>query len=271
MSKLTLNEELGKMRKILGLSENYDIDSSYEDSVMGDVPGETVGPEDEQYDDLIEFDIPNWALGALINGDESDLTDEEQEKLNAFVNDVVSKYGNANFMTPDEDEMDLGFLPRNDIDNLGGDCSRLLIRPTSGMDEEVDEGIGMFHDPIGFKKPELSAIDKMFTKEYKGNGIYVIYKNGEEVKTIEGEGNANAWINDQKRNMNNNADGMDENELDGGDIEEDSVKISMLVMSKLSDMQEENPELRDKINYIKSLIMKMNDKTEINLSDLENK
>jgi len=73
---------------------------------------------------------------------------------------------------------------------------------SSGMEPvKLKEGIGMFNDPIGFKKPELSDIDKMFTKEYKGDGIYVIFKNGKEVKTIKGEGNANAWINDQKRNM----------------------------------------------------------------------
>jgi len=66
---------------------------------------------------------------------------------------------------------------------------------------KLKEGIGMFHDPIGFKKPELSDIDKMFTKKYKGNGIYVIFKNGKEVKTIEGEGNANAWINDELRKL----------------------------------------------------------------------
>jgi len=68
-------------------------------------------------------------------------------------------------------------------------------------DIELKEGIGMFHDPIGYKKPELSDIDKMFTKEYKGNGMYVIYKNDKEVKTIEGEGNANAWINNEKRKL----------------------------------------------------------------------
>ena len=59
----------------------------------------------------------------------------------------------------------------------------------------------MFNDPIGYQKSELSNLDKMFTKEYKGNGIYVIYKNGEEVKTIEGEGNANAWINGEMRKL----------------------------------------------------------------------
>jgi hypothetical protein len=69
---------------------------------------------------------------------------------------------------------------------------------------DLKEGIRMFHDPIGFEKPELSDVDKMFTKEYKGDGVYVIYKNGEEVKTIEGEGNANAWINSEKRKLKEN-------------------------------------------------------------------
>lgn len=66
---------------------------------------------------------------------------------------------------------------------------------------DLREGINNFYNPPGFEKPELSDIDKMFTTKYKGNGIYVIYKNGEEVKTIEGEGNANAWINNEKRKL----------------------------------------------------------------------
>lgn len=73
--------------------------------------------------------------------------------------------------------------------------------PGSEKTIKLKEGIGMFNDPIGYKKSELSDLDKMFTKEYKGNGIYVIYKNGEEVKTIEGEGNANAWINGEMRKL----------------------------------------------------------------------
>ena len=120
MKKPILNEEVLRMRKMMGLSEDYDIDSHYEDSIMGDLPGETKEPEDDD-DDLIEFEIPNWALSALINGDESGLTDEDQEKLNAFVDDVVSKYGNAHFMMGDESETDLGFRHSNDIDNLGNE------------------------------------------------------------------------------------------------------------------------------------------------------
>jgi hypothetical protein len=75
-----------------------------------------------------------------------------------------------------------------------------------GTQKETNEGIGMFHDPIGFKKPELSDIDKMFTKEYQGNGIYFIFKNGKKVKSIKGEGNANAWINTEKRKLKESYD-----------------------------------------------------------------
>jgi hypothetical protein len=76
--------------------------------------------------------------------------------------------------------------------------------------QSTNEGIGMFNDPMGFKKPELSNINKIFTKEYKGEGMYDIFKNGKKVKSIEGEGNANAWINTEKRKLND----MSEEKLD---------------------------------------------------------
>jgi hypothetical protein len=64
--------------------------------------------------------------------------------------------------------------------------------------EGIDE-IGMFHDPIGYKKSKPNPADKIYTKEYQGNGVYKIFKNGKLIKTIEGEGNANAWMNQAKR------------------------------------------------------------------------
>jgi hypothetical protein len=207
------------MRKIMGLNESeldlskVDNPNAYTDDIINHNADR--GGDDFE-GELVEFIVPNWALSALINSDESGLTDEDREKLNAFVNDVVSQYGNANFMLPGEGEMELGFLRSNDIDNLGSDCSRLLINPSAGVDEsELD----------------LSKVD-----------------------------NPNAYTDDI---INHNAD------RGGDDFDEDSVRISMLVMSALSDMQEENPELRKKINYVKSLIMKMNDKTEIKMSDLD--
>lgn len=65
------------------------------------------------------------------------------------------------------------------------------------------EEIGMFNDPIGYKKSEPNPKDEIFKKELQDDGTYTIYKNGEAVKTgIDGEGNANAYINDEKRKVN---------------------------------------------------------------------
>jgi hypothetical protein len=50
--------------------------------------------------------------------------------------------------------------------------------------------------------------------------------------------------------------------------DDNTVRISLAVMSKLSDIQLENPELRDKVNSIKALVMKMKDKTEISTSEI---
>jgi hypothetical protein len=50
--------------------------------------------------------------------------------------------------------------------------------------------------------------------------------------------------------------------------DDNTVRISLAVMSKLSDIQLENPELRDKVNSIKALVMKMKDKTEIPTSEI---
>ena len=80
--------------------------------------------------DLIEFDVPEWSLSALINGDFSGLNDEDEVKILSFIKKVQNKYGNANFMLGDiENEDDLGFRRSNDIDNLGSNVYRLYIKP----------------------------------------------------------------------------------------------------------------------------------------------
>jgi hypothetical protein len=81
-------------------------------------------------DDILEFTIPAWAVSDLINGDASGLTEEDIEKLDKFTSETVAEHGNANFMLPNEEDMDLGFRWSNDIDNLGSDCVLLLLRPT---------------------------------------------------------------------------------------------------------------------------------------------
>lgn len=80
---------------------------------------------------------------------------------------------------------------KKEIDKIGKGKPKTI---REGLDE-----IRMFHDPIGYKKSELNPADKVYTKEYQGNEIYKIFKNGKLVKTIEGEGNANAWMNQAQR------------------------------------------------------------------------
>jgi hypothetical protein len=106
--------------------------------------------ESEESPDIISFTIPTHAVSVLINGDSSGLEDEEEEEINNFVDKIVSKFGNANFMLPSEDEMDLGFCYRNDINNLGGECYKLLIKPSN---KEVNENIK------GNQKQKKSALN----------------------------------------------------------------------------------------------------------------
>jgi ribosomal protein L35AE/L33A len=82
-------------------------------------------------DNLLDFDIPTWALSSLINGDDSGLEDEDIEKLNNFTDKIVAKYGNAHFMIGSDEDMESEFTYRNDIDGtLGGDVVTLYLRPS---------------------------------------------------------------------------------------------------------------------------------------------
>ena len=61
----------------------------------------------------IEFKIPEWALTYLINADSSNLTEDEVEKIDNFVQD------NHIVVTACPNETDGYFSHTNDIDNLG--------------------------------------------------------------------------------------------------------------------------------------------------------
>ena len=116
----------------------------------------------EGKEDLIDFDIPEWALPALINADESGLTDEDQQELNTFVNRIVKQYGNANFMLGDIDgEDNLGFKHSNDVDNLGNNVYRLYIRPTK---EQNMENNMLQENHLESRDEKISFIKKGFYK-----------------------------------------------------------------------------------------------------------
>jgi hypothetical protein len=75
---------------------------------------------------LLEFIIPEWAICALINGDESGLNKQDLENLNLFIEKTTKQYGNANFMLGDESENSY-FRWSNDISNEGGTVTKLYL------------------------------------------------------------------------------------------------------------------------------------------------
>ena len=80
--------------------------------------------------EVVDFDIPTWALPALINSDYSGLNDSEIEKLNKFCDKTALEYGNANFSLGDQSDKHW-FKWHNDIDgNLGADVTKLYLIPT---------------------------------------------------------------------------------------------------------------------------------------------
>ena len=129
--------------------------------------------------DLVEYDIPEWAVTALINGDYSGLEDNDEQKLNQFVERVVSQFGNANFMLGNIDgEDNLGFRPGNDIDNLGSNVYRLYIKPNDSINEskEVEERKLTPAEKTEKEKiaKSLKPISK-WEKEYGKDGESVMY------------------------------------------------------------------------------------------------
>jgi hypothetical protein len=86
-----------------------------------------------------------------------------------------------------------------------------LKKSVTESKENLDE-IGMFHDPIGYRKSEPNPKDQIFTKKFVGTSdtpgrmgyMFDIYKNGVKIKTIKGEGEANAYINQLQRELKEN-------------------------------------------------------------------
>jgi hypothetical protein len=94
--------------------------------------------DEEMDDNIYEYEVPSWALSALINGDVSGLSDEDEQKLDKFIDEVVSEVGNANFYGGSEEDS-LGFRRSNDIDNLGSEVYKVYVRKDS-LEESSDVG-----------------------------------------------------------------------------------------------------------------------------------
>ena len=85
-------------------------------------------------DDLLEFTIPVIMANAIVNDEDYFLTENESEQLYNFLQNLTERYGNANLMLGDESD-ELGFCTRNDVDNLGGDCIRMYLKPSKKYED----------------------------------------------------------------------------------------------------------------------------------------
>lgn len=153
----------------------------------------------EVEDELIEYTIPTWALSSLINGDDSGLKDEDIEKIDKFVAEVVDTYGNANFMLGEESE-ESHFSYFNDIDSLGSDVTILYIRPSKKYAKggevssqkiyEVEYEIGGKKHTSEYMLYENDRIEKILPPTAKIISIKEKFAKGGEVKIVKrDEGN----------------------------------------------------------------------------------
>ncbi len=125
---------------------------------------------------------------------------------------------------------------------------------------------------------EEEAVNREVADRYMKNDDWwdTLYAKINEVKT---QGIGEAEEVDLSKVDNPNAytdDIINYNAERGGDDfdEEDSMRITIPIMSALSDIQEKAPELRERINFIKALVQKMESNsviTDSELNDLENK
>ena len=99
---------------------------SPKEKVYVSVPKSNEINEEEGDFEEVTFEVPEWSLSYLINGDASALEDEDIEKLEKFTRSVVNQYGNANFYGGSEEDA-LGFRYKNDIDNLGSNVFEVYI------------------------------------------------------------------------------------------------------------------------------------------------
>lgn len=120
---------------------------------------EEIGLESDgmDLDDLVDYVVPTHYATALINGDYSGLSDEEEQELNEFTETVIERTGNANFMLGNNDEGEY-FSPANDINNLGSSVMKVYIRPSN----EYKRG-GFIYEVQKKGSPSNDMRETMFT------------------------------------------------------------------------------------------------------------
>jgi hypothetical protein len=155
----------------------FENDNLLSDNVnMGEAYSVEEGSDEDMGDydtDLNEYIVPDWAMSALINGDYSGLSDEDEQKLEMFIKEVITQNGNANFMLGDVDgKDDLGFKHSNDIDNLGSNAYRVYIKPDEDVEmteyeQAIDEMLAREELHGGQENLDVNKSGDLYAEDFK--------------------------------------------------------------------------------------------------------
>jgi len=145
---------------------------------------------------------PFSKLNSLVEGIDEAVPFEKDalDETNLTVADINKKYNEMFAKNPATTFSDVAKA----LNATEQEIAAALFKSSMGLKEKEEEleEIGMFHDPIGYKKSEPNPKDQVYTKKYVSNGVYDIFKDGEKIKTIAGgEGEANAYINKLKKEL----------------------------------------------------------------------
>jgi len=153
---------------------DYELDGDIEMTEYEKAIDEMIAKDNKKsFPDLTEYIVPDWAMSALINGDYTGLSDEDEQKLEMFIDEVIKQNGNANFMLGDIDGKDnLGFKHSNDIDNLGSNVYRVYIKPDEEIEmteykKAIDEMIAKEELKGGQKKLDVNKNGKLDAEDFK--------------------------------------------------------------------------------------------------------
>lgn len=69
----------------------------------------------------IEYSLPIWAIAAIVNGDESHMSDGETEVLDEFLAEVRDEFGTGHWSFPTDIDEAKEFSFINEVDGLAGD------------------------------------------------------------------------------------------------------------------------------------------------------
>lgn len=76
-------------------------------------------------DEKVTFTLPVYYAGYLINGDASDLTDQELADIQYFEREIANEQEVRIVSVEDDRE----FRHSNDLNNIGGDCATFVALP----------------------------------------------------------------------------------------------------------------------------------------------